>query len=132
MRELTMDDFKVDREKCKFHEHGIWCKGFFRIFTDEDGYEINYSSIVTYLIQIAGRFCESYASDLFLIWSCLEDRIKDKEYRGEKLILGFRRMGVDKNDIVVKNYNANPYYYRQIVVIEIEATGDEIDIYMRR
>ena len=82
------------------------------------------------MIQIAGRYCESYASDLFLIWQALEERLKNPNYEGESLILGFRKMGVDKNETVVNNYNANYLYYRKIIPIEIVVTGNEIDMYM--
>ena len=34
----------------------------------EGKWEINYSSILTRLIQEAGRWCEHYASDLFVQW----------------------------------------------------------------
>lgn len=121
MRDYTMDDFNVDRERYECHDFG---------YLTENGFEINYSSTLTHLIHYAGRYCECYASDLFLIWSSLLDRLENREYTGEKLILGFRESGVDKNETVVKNYNANWYYYRKIVTIEIDVKNGVIDMYM--
>lgn len=129
MRDYTMDDFKVNREKCKFHDAGYW-RYAWQSWYNKDGFDINCSSILTSLIQKAGRWCERYASDLFIIWSSLEKRLEDINYTGEKLVLGFRESGVDKNEIVVRNYNANSYYYREIVTLEIVVDDGRIDMYM--
>ena len=129
MKKHTFHDSKVDHEKCKFHDAGYW-RYANQSWFNKDGFEINYSSILTSLIQKAGRWCEHYASDLFIIWSSLEKRLEDINYTGEKLVLGFRESGVDKNEVVVKNYNENRYYYREIVTLEIEAFNGRIDMYM--
>lgn len=127
MREYTIEDFKVDREKCHYHAHGTWNVP---IFDTEPQWNLNYSDILTRLIQYAGRYCESYASDLFIHWKEIEKKLKDRNYQGEKLILGFREMGVDSNDWVIKNLNENLYYYRKFVTIEIVINGNNIDMYM--
>lgn len=129
MIEYTIDYFKVDRKRCECHDCGYW-RNAYESWLNEDGFEINYSSTLTHLIQYAGRYCENYASDLFLIWSCLVERFKNKDYTGEKLILGFRESGVDKNESVVRNYNENRYYYRKIVTVEIEVKDGRLDMYM--
>ena len=127
MREYTLDDFNVDKEKCKYHAGGTWSVP---LFETEPQWNSNYSDILTRLIQYAGRYCESYASDLFIHWIAIEKKLKDRNYKGEKLVLGFRDMGVDSNERVVDNYNDNSYYYRKIVTIEIVVNGNHIDIYM--
>ena len=128
MREYTLEDFNVDKERCKYHAHGTWSTP---IFDTEMEWNINYSDILTKLIQFAGRYCESYASDLFIHWRAIEKKLKDRNYEGEKLVLGFREMGVDTNDWVVKNYNeSGSYYYRMIVTLEIVVNGNHIDMYM--
>lgn len=38
---------------------------------------INLSSILTVLIQEAGRWCRSYASDLFIYWSSLQKQVDE-------------------------------------------------------
>ena len=40
---------------------------------------INLSSILTVLIQEAGRWCRSYASDLFIYWSSLQKQSPGSE-----------------------------------------------------
>ena len=127
MRELTLEDFKVNRENCKYHASGSWSVP---IFSNECEWYINYSDILTRLIFLAGRFCESYASDLFIHWTSIVQKLNDRNYTGEKLVLGFRESGVDSNDWVVKHYNETSYYYRAIAVIEIVVNGNKIDMYM--
>ena len=122
----TLEDFKINKEKCKFHELGTY--GEF-CFNHGDFY-LNYSSLLTELIHAAGRYCEYYASDLFIIWTGLINRMKTPEFKGEKLVLGFREMGIDKDEKVVMYYNTTPYYYRKIYVIEVEVHGSKIDMYM--
>lgn len=69
-------------------------------------FDINYSSILTFLIQTAGRICKHYASDLFITWSSLEEKLKNNpEYKGEKFLFGFREMGVDHNAFVLSRLN---------------------------
>lgn len=127
MRAYTLEDFNLDHENCRYHEHGSWSVP---IFETEPQWNLNYSSILTHLIFLAGRFCEHYASDLFIHWESLIKKFKDKNYKGEKLLLGFREMGVDDTDWVIKNYNDDYYYYRKIVTIEIVINGNNIDMYM--
>lgn len=85
--------------------------------------EINWSSIFTKLIQVAGRFCERYASDLYFYLKELDLNFHD--YKEDNfLILGFRESGVDSNENVIRNYNDNCYYYRAIYVVECTKKED--------
>lgn len=59
--------------------------GYFN--TLQGNWEINYSSILTKLIQEAGRWCEHYASDLFITWKHNIDKKLDDGYR--KLCIWF-------------------------------------------
>ena len=127
MKEYTLKDFKLNPNQCRYHESGTWSVP---VFEEKPKWNINYSDILSRLIFAAGRYCESYASDLFIIWNSLEERLKNPDYKGESLILGFREMGVDKNEDVVKHYNENYLYYRKIIAIEIIVTGNRIDMYM--
>lgn len=74
----------------------------------EGKWKINYSSILTKLIQEAGRWCEHYASDLFIIWKYnIDKKLDDGAMMTEQFVFGFREDGVDhkewyelhKNDI---------------------------------
>lgn len=62
-------------------------------------WEINYSSILTKLIQEAGRWCEHYASDLFIIWKCnIDKKLDDGTMDTERFVFGFRKDGVDHKE----------------------------------
>lgn len=74
----------------------------------EGKWKINYSSILTKLIQEAGRWCEYYASDLFITWKYnIDKKLDDGTMSTEQFVFGFREDGVDhkewyelhKNDI---------------------------------
>ena len=83
---------------------GNWSKDS---FSSKECWNINYSSILTFLIQKAGKICKRYASDLFASWSSLEDEMKQDglEYNGGKYLFGFRESGVDHNVYVLSRLN---------------------------
>lgn len=61
-------------------------------------WEINYSSILTKLIQEAGRWCEYYASDLFVTWHNIDKSLDDGTIDTEQFVFGFRKDGVDHKE----------------------------------
>ncbi len=61
-------------------------------------WEINYSTILTKLIQEAGRWCEYYASDLFITWHDIDKKLDDGTMCTEQFIFGFRNNGVDHKE----------------------------------
>lgn len=98
--------------------------------------EINYSSILSKLIQSAGRYCESYASDLFISWNSL---LRDME-RGELkpvYLFGMRESGVDHDGFILSRFNSEPvvahYEYRQIwrLYITVDAKDGWIRMCLR-
>ncbi len=57
---------------------------------------INYSSILTKLIQDAGRLCDIYASDLFIYWQCkIVEPLKKGELRSQIYTIELRQNGVE-------------------------------------
>lgn len=98
-------------------------------------YEINDSSILTKLIQEAGRWCEHYASDLFLNWQEVQ-RFLENAVPGEHevFLFGFRQMGVDHDSFVINRFNEMDYYakgeYRSLWRLNITTTpldiGDKV------
>ena len=127
-KEYTIGDFTF-RGNSNIEEHGR-----FSFYSGE--YEVNTSSILTRLIQEAGRFCERYASDLFIDWKSVE------KYLGKKLdpsvaeermtfLFGFREDGVDHDTFVLSRYNSGSYdcpraEYRSIWRLDILKTDDEV------
>lgn len=84
---------------------------------------INYSSILTKLIQVAGRLVDAYASDLFITWNAV---VRDLDFSCEKVfyqkgdaevyqsakLFGFREMGVDSTESILGHFNNDgPSYY---------------------
>lgn len=77
-------------------------------------WEINMSSIYTYLIHRVGRYTENYASDLFYIVNAINKALKDwdeldgKTFLVKTFLVGIRYDGVDGNDSIgVKIRNKN-------------------------
>ena len=87
-------------------------------------YDANLSSIFTRLIQEAGRWCESYASDILIEI----DSIKEQAERGKpgRFVLGFRQFGVDNASFIESRLKNDPYgkEYRAIWVVDIEIDDD--------
>ena len=89
---------------------------------------INYSSILSELIQLAGRYCDSYASDLFIMWEMILRRFDASDFPAVKhTILGFYNQGVDCGEEVLIHALNVPFYYRKIAAVDItcdQNTGD--------
>ena len=75
------------------------------LFTGERTVSINYSSILTRLIQEAGRICEFYASDLFIEWRSIVEALEDGTIETGSYLFGFRDSGVDEAKSVLYWYN---------------------------
>ena len=76
---------------------------------------INYSSILTKLIQEAGKYCTHYASDLFIEWEYILRAMDRGTFEGGTWIFAFRDMGVDSS---VEEENKT--YYKAIWQLDIE------------
>ena len=104
------------------------------LFDNQLMWDINYSDILTELIQYAGRYWESYASDLFIIWKCcVEDKLKDRDLESFSITFGFKEFGVDQDTstdteriVVAKNRKNNSYYYRKVAKLDIIIDGSNI------
>ena len=85
-------------ENLKEALHGtVRAKG--RRYLGNRRYEINESSILTKLIQEAGRWCENYASDLFIQWKYrIDSKIEDGTIETTREIFAFRENGVDHKE----------------------------------
>lgn len=101
MKEYTINDFKFDSVTEK--SHGSWEQS--RKDPGEGMYVINYCSILTRLIQAAGRVCKRYASDLFIDWLGINESLKDKSYEGGRYLFGFRENEVDHAAYVLGRIN---------------------------
>ena len=97
-------------------------------------FDINYTSILTKLIQECGRLCESYASDLFVTWNGIYQKLKEKTMETSAYLFGIREMGVDHNEFIISRYNNNGYYarneYRKIYRLDVVVEDDSIRMKM--
>lgn len=100
-KDYTLEDFTL--ESVMKEETGRWSNDIF----GKECWNINYSDILTFLIQKAGTICKHYASDLFIFWSSLENEMKKEgqEYAGGKYLFGFRELGVDHDNYVLSRLN---------------------------
>ena len=93
-------------------------------------FDINYSSILTKLIQECGRLCESYASDLFITWNEIVQKLKDKTMETSVYLFGIRDMGVDHNEFILSRYDNNGCFamheYRKMYRLNIFVEDDLI------
>ena len=106
------------------------------IFESEMKWDINYSDILTQLIQWAGRFCDNYASDLYMIWKySVDKKLDNKELESYSLLFGFRESGVDHQiledpdyTVVEEHIKENCYYYRKVARLDVIINGGKIEM----
>lgn len=126
-KEYTINSFKISTFPAR--RETITASGRWTYHAVSDPcYDINYSSILTRLIQEAGRWCESYASDLFIDWEVIVEHLKEQDYTGGKYLFGFRQCGVDGNSFVLSRLNngESREIYRAIWLLNIIADGEDI------
>lgn len=114
----TMDDFKEIMNAVHIQERPA------QLSRDFNG--INYSDILTKLIQEAGRWCRRYASDLFIDWEVIDRHIKERTIRSGSYLFGFREDGVDDKTYILHRYNADEprETYRAIWRLDIVVDDD--------
>lgn len=103
------------------------------LFTGERTVSINYSTILTRLIQEAGRICEFYASDLFIEWRSIVEALEDGSVETGSRLFGFRKAGVDEAKSILywrnETSRALPDHYSTIwrldIDVELVAPGRE-------
>ena len=83
---------------------------------------INMSSIYTKLIQEAGRFCDTYASDLLYDINTIESYIEHR--KSTTRYIAFRRHGVDGNNSIKVKTPYEIAEYRAIYQVDIEFSDD--------
>lgn len=125
MRNVSLDSFvKVKGDT----DQTIVANGrLYKRYDNEISVEINYTSIITKLIQEAGKHCNSYASDLFIDLNYLEEAMHNFSIETDSILFGFRNSGVDSDSHIVHSHaitdrlndNIN-YTYNSIWRLDIE------------
>ena len=97
----------------------------------QQAYDINLSSVLTFLIQRAGAVCKQWASDLFITWGTVQRQLEEYDF-GEKIILfGLRTQGVDSNSYVYSNMSQSfilgedmiPNHYKELYALRLTTDG---------
>lgn len=110
------------------------------LFDYKECWNINDSSILTELIHCAGRYTESYASDLFITWKyCVDNKLSDPDLESFSILFGFRENGVDsdtvgddkREEVVAKNMKENTYYYRRVKRLDVTIEGLKIKMELK-
>ena len=115
-----LDNFKI-KYGCKpMATDGAIC---YDLLTGIGVTEVNYSSILTRLIQEAGRYCESYASDLFIDWQDTLEKMSDIRMKDLSMLFGFRADGVDDaRSVFYHEEHESLYVYRSIWRLDVKVT----------
>lgn len=98
----------------------------------EGKWEINYSSILTRLIQEAGRWCESYASDLFVQWKYgIDQKLDNGTLYTDTFVFAFRDSGVDSEEWY-ENHKNEHNYYRAIWFLDVVTDEGKIKMTLHK
>ena len=125
--DYTMEEFM---EKLRPIGKPIRADGYWSTY--ENHWDINYSSILTRLIQSAGRFCKNYASDLFIDWNNIENRLTEENLYTDgvyEYLFGMRKQGVDHASYILSNANNGKYlsdYYSELFKLTIKVVNNTI------
>ena len=128
MKTYTVDSFKINEYAYK----PITASGY--TFDASAPFSVNDSDILTRLIQEAGRFCEHYASDLFIDYMSVREYIENTvgELHSEPaatFLFGFRENCVDGNEYILSHYSNDGknarYAYRSMWRLDITKSRGE-------
>lgn len=95
-------------------------------------YDVNYSSILTRLIQEAGRWCERYASDLFIDWCIIKKELETPACDGGNYFFGFRKDGVDGLSFILNRIAENKEMYRSVWMLKVEVEKDKVTMKLHK
>lgn len=96
----------------------------------EGKWEINTSSILTQLIQEAGRWCEHYASDLFVHWKYLiEQKLDNGTLETDTFVFAMYGSGVHHKEWYEKRKYNN---YRAVWFLDVETNEGKIKMTLHK
>lgn len=124
--QISIKDKEIQELKDIINGH-VKAKGY--KYVDNYGnvrWEINTSSILTKLIQLAGRLCDHYASDLFVQWSCnIDALLKAGNMESQTFVFAFYDSGVSNRE----QWKYHKYsYYREVWFLDVTVDEDKISM----
>ena len=119
LKGIIREDGRLDRYVEKNEAHYIW--------------QINTSFILTKLIQEAGRWCEYHASDLFIFWNSIKEKIEDGTLRDNNFVFAMYAGGVDnKSSYEKQKYNYNHYRAVWFLDVTVSEDGQKIEMVLHK
>ena len=98
----------------------------------EGKWKINYSSILTRLIQEAGRWCESFASDLFMQWKYeIDQKLDNGTLETDTFVFAMRNSGVDHKEWY-ENHKNDYNYYRAVWYLDVVSDEGKIKMTLHK
>ena len=95
-------------------------------------WSIHDSSIVTKLIKLAAKHCDSYASDLYIQW---KDEIDEKLCNGNMetsdYVFAFRDSGIDHKEWY-ELHKDDKNYYKEVWFLDITVDGNDIKMVLHK
>lgn len=86
-------------------------------------WSINTSFILTKLIQEAGKWCEYHASDLFIFWSSIEEKLKNGTLESGEYVFAMTKDGVDHRTYYIL-HEKKMNYYRAVWFLDVKVSED--------
>lgn len=98
----------------------------------ERKWEINYSSILTRLIQEAGRWCEHHASDLFIQWKySIDDKLDNGTLETDTFVFAMYDSGVHHKEWYESHKNKHNYY-RAVWFLDVKTNEGKIKMTLHK
>lgn len=113
--------------KTQYRAQGQWIES--KPYSTEGRWEVNYSDILSQLIKSAGRYCERYASDLFIDWNVVVKELENGAPMDKSYIFAFRDSGVDHKEYY-ENRKASPEIfgepnYHEVWELKVKSTDND-------
>lgn len=113
--ELLLKDQKID-ELRNMLNGTVRANGY---RTSDGRFEINTSDILTKLIKLAAKHCDSYASDLFVQWKYnVEKVLETGEMQTQYFVFAFRDGGIDHKEWW-ELHKDDPHYYKEVWFLSV-------------
>lgn len=112
-RKFTLNDFKTN-------EYMMKPIIAYATLTPYGKWSANMSTIYSKLITDTGRFCEHYASDIFIDLQSVERYIQQGSLENKTWLFGIRSSGVDHTEVVLNKIDLREYraLYRLDAVVD--------------
>ncbi len=94
----------------------------------DKSWDVNYSAILTKLIQEAGKVCQHYASDLFIFWESLVKELKSGEITASKRVFAMYESGIDGESSYLRGVNE----YLQVWILYIATDDRNIELTLQK